>query len=172
MRKQTDDGEQVEIALPGSRGALTWDAAHGALSAGERAASERDLIERLVLDSPDQFVLAQLRGASYYTVARNVRPDAAADEGYTGPLWNIVRVDEPARDEQKRAGSLWRLYYINTITGLIDKIVSEIGGERVEAALSAWTEVNGEKIPSEVTWSNHGQTLMQFRLTNFSHAEQ
>jgi hypothetical protein len=171
MRKQTDDGEQVEIALPGSRGSLTWDAAQGALASGERAGSDRDLIERLVLDSPDQFVLAQLRGASYYTVARNVRPAEAGDD-YTGPLWNIVRVNDPARDEQKKAHSQWRLYYINTSTGLIDKIVSEIEGEEIEAALSGWTEVGGEKVPGEIVWTNQSQTIMQFRLANFSHGQQ
>ena len=169
-RRQTDEGEQVEINVAGSPGALTWDAGQGAQEAGQRAGNERDLIERLVLDSPDQFVLAQLRGASYQTIGRNVRPEDAGD-GYSGPLWNVVRVNDPQRDEQKRALSPWRLYYINTRTGLIDRIVSEIEGERVEAALSGWTEVNGEKVPGEIIWTRQGQTVMQFRLTNFSHAQ-
>lgn len=170
MRKQTDDGERIEIAIPGSHGPLTWDATQGALSGDEGGGSDRDLIERLALDSPDQFVLAQLRGASYYTIARNVRPEGA-DDGYAGPLWNIVRVDDSSRDEQKRPRSPWRLYYINTSTGLIDRIVSEMGGVRFEAALSGWTEVGGEKVPGEVTWTSQGQTIMQFRLVNFSHAQ-
>ncbi|HKR02639.1 MAG TPA: hypothetical protein VJT09_18315 [Pyrinomonadaceae bacterium] len=169
MRRQTDDGEQVEINLAGARGPLTWDAGQGAQGAGEKTASDRDIIERLVLDSPDQFVLAQLRGASYRTIARNVGPEEGVD-GYDGPLWDIVRIDDPQRDEQKRALSPWRLYYINTRTGLIDRIVSEIEGEKIEAALSGWTEVNGETFPSEIIWTRQGQTLMQFRLTNFSHA--
>jgi hypothetical protein len=168
VRRQTDDSEQVEINPAGSRNVLTWDARQGAQEGGERAGSERDLIERLVLDSPDQFVLAQLRGASYQTVGRNVRPVEAGD-GYAGPLWNIVRVNDPQRDEQKRALSPWRLYYINTRTGLIDRIVSEAEGERVEATLSGWTEVNGEKVPGEITWTRQGQTVMQFHLMNFSH---
>jgi hypothetical protein len=169
IRRQTDDGEQVEINLAGSRSPLTWEAGEGAKAAGARAEGDRDLIERLVLDSPDQFVLAQLRGASYQVVMRNVRPEGAGD-GYSGPLWNIVRVNDPQRDEQKRAQSPWRLYYINTRTGLIDRIISEIEGERVEAALSGWTEVNGEKVPGEITWTRQGQTIMQFHLTNFAHA--
>ena len=51
-------------------------------------------------DPPDQFVLAQLRGSSYYTVARNVRP-AGATDGYAGPLWNVVRIDE-GNDQEER----------------------------------------------------------------------
>jgi len=170
IRRQIDDGEQVEINLAGSRSPLIWDAGQGVAKAGESAGSERDLIERLVLDSPDQFVLAQLRGASYQTIARNVRPEEAGDD-YSGPLWNIVRVNDPQHDEQKRARSPWRLYYINTRTGLIDRIVSEVEGERIEATLSGWTEVNGEKAPGEITWSRQGETIMQFRLSNFSHAQ-
>jgi hypothetical protein len=170
IRRQTDESEQVEINLAGSRSPLTWDAEQGAKEAGENAGSERDLIERLVLDSPDQFVLAQLRGASYQTIGRNVRPEGVGD-AYAGSLWNVVRVNDPQREEQKRALSPWRLYYINTRTGLIDRIVSEVEGERVEATMSGWTDVNGEKVPGEITWTRQGQTVMQFRLSNFSHAQ-
>ena len=68
-RNPTDDGEEIEIRIAGSLGALTWDRERGA-SAGNGPATggDRELIERIVFDSPDQFVLAQLRGASYYTL--------------------------------------------------------------------------------------------------------
>src|SRR5882672_7785465 len=172
MRKQTDDGERVEIALAEMPGLLTWDAAEGALTRGSRADDTvRALIERLVLDSPDQFALAQLRGASYYTVARSVRP-TDADERYAGPLWDIVRVDDPDRDAERRPQSPWRLYYINTKTGLIDKIVSQLRGETIEADVSDWSEQNGEKVPIQITWTQRGQTILQYRLTNFSRWQQ
>lgn len=170
-RTQTDDGEQVEIKIAGSPGSLTWDRNQGALSSGSRATgSDRQLVERLALDSPDQFVLAQLRGASYYMVAPNVRPVNAGDN-YTGPLWNIIRVGDPEPDEAKRPESRWRLYYLNAVTGLIDRIESEAQGQRIVAELSAWTDQDGEKTPTQITWTHLGQTLMQYRLTNFSHAE-
>jgi hypothetical protein len=171
IRTQTDNGEQVEIKIAGSPGSLTWDAGEGALSSKSRAGtSDRELIERLVLDSPDQFVLAQLRGASYYTVARNVRP-ANVDDKYSGPLWDIVRVSDPEPDETKRPQSSWRLYYLNTATGLIDKIESEVGGQRIFAEISGWTKQNGENVPTQITWTCQGRTLMQYALTNFSHGE-
>jgi hypothetical protein len=128
------------------------------------------LIERLVFDSPDQFVLAQLRGARYFTVSRGVRP-AEAGDGYSGPLWNIVRVDDRETDQSKPAESRWRLYYLNTNNGLIDRIVSEVNGQQIIAELS-WTESNGEKVPSQITWTRQGQVIMQYSLTNFSHADQ
>ena len=169
VRQQTDDGERVEIHIAGWPKAVSWEGDSGALSSEARlSASERDLIERLVFDSPDQFVLAQLRGASYFTVARNVR--SSEDPNATGgPLWNVIRVDDP-QDETKRPLSRWRLYYFNVATGLIDRIVSEVQGQRITALL-AWTNVQGEKVPSQITWTRDGQTLMQYQLTNFSHAD-
>jgi hypothetical protein len=171
LRTQTDDGEQVEIKIAGSLSALTWDAAQGALSSASRATgSDRELVERLVLDSPDQFVLAQLRGASYYTVARNVRPEGSGDN-YSGPLWNIVRVDDPETDDLKRPQSRWRLHYVNASSGLIDRIVSDVEGQRIIAEFT-WTEVLGEKVPAQITWTRQGQTLMQYQLTTFAHGQE
>lgn len=170
-RTQTDDGEQVEMRMAGTSDVLTWDKAQGALSSSSRAiGADRELIERLVFDSPDQFVLAQLRGASYYTVGRNVKP-AGAGSKYSGPLWNVVRVSEPEPDDAKRPKSRWRLYYINVTTGLIDRIVSEVDGQKLIAEIPTWIELNGEKVPSQIIWKRAGQTIMQYSLSNFSQTE-
>ena len=171
VRTQTEDGEQIEIDTAGRGGVLTWDATRGAFSGASRAASaDRDLIERLVFDSPDQFVLAQLRGASYFTVARNVRPTDAG-ENYRGPLWNIVRVNDPQDDVSTAPQSRWRLYYIDATAGLIDRIESELNGRRTVAEFSGWTEQNGQKIPTGIAWKQEGQTVMQYRITSFGHVE-
>ncbi len=170
-RLQTDDGEQIDIKLIGGPDTFAWDASQGAMSSGRRAsAKDRDLIESLVLDSPDQFVLAQLRGATYDIVARNVRPVDAGDN-YMGSLWNVVRVGEPEPDDSRRPQSRWRLYYINTKTGLIDKIESDNQGVKMTAQIS-WSKVNTEQVPSEIVWTRQGQTVMSYRVSNFSHAVQ
>jgi len=136
-RIQTDDGESVQLTLDGLLGSLTWDAKQGVLSAGRQATtSQRELIERLVFDSPDEFVLMQIRGSSYHTVARGVRPVDAPDD-YDGPLWTIIRVDDPEQNEAKTPASRWRLFYVNTSTGLIDRTESEVQGQRVVAEISA-----------------------------------
>src|SRR5690242_10489611 len=86
-RQQSETGEQVRLVVGGRN--LTWDEQQGTKSVvGAVSDSDRLFMERLTLDSPDQFVLAQLRGASYFSVAQNVRPSEAND-GYTGPLWNL-----------------------------------------------------------------------------------
>jgi hypothetical protein len=171
VRGQTNDGERVEVFFSDGVASLVWTPNSGPQSSSGTTLSQaqRILLERLAYDSADQFILAQLRGASYSVVIRHLRPDDAGDE-YTGPLWDVVRVDDPEPDEQKRPMSPWRLYYVNRTTGLIDKVVSEIAGERVEAQFSDWTDRNGEKFPASITWSRGGRTVMTFNLINVSAA--
>lgn len=166
-RRQTESGETVELNLPNR--AMTWNADEGAnANANAPNATERLLLERLVLDSPDQFVLAQLRGASYFTVARNVRSTDATD-GYSGALWNLVRIDEPQTDENRKALSIWRIYYINVHTGLPDRVEYQLDGKNITAEFVEWTEQQGEKAPSRVRWSSDGHPDMEYRATSISH---
>jgi hypothetical protein len=167
VRNQTFSGENVGIGVAGA--ALTWSDEEGPGVSGSNVnEGQRMLIERLVFDSPDQFVLAQLRGASYYTVARNVRADVGGDDNYNGPLWDAVRVDEPDTEATRRPLSNSRLYYINVETGLIDKIVSEIRGEKIEANVLQWVVQAGQKVPSHIVWKRDNETVQEFRLTSFA----
>ena len=174
QRQQNQRGEKVEVAIGGRPDSLSWSNEEGAKSSDRTASeNERMLIERLALDSVDQFVLAQLRGASYYTVARNVMPaEAGGADDYRGPVWDIIRVDDPETDAQKQPFSKWRLYYLNTQTGLIDKVISEVHGERFETNFAGWTDEGGEKFPTRITWTRLGQPIMELTLTNFAHHSQ
>jgi hypothetical protein len=171
IHRQTDGGESVDIAI-GER-VLTWRDTEGVRGTpNSPTESERLLTERLILDSPDQFVLAQLRGASYHTVARNVRADVGGSDGYTGPLWDLIRVEEPATEERVRPLSTWRLYCINVRTGLIDKIVSELEGATIEANLLEWIDRSGEKVPSQIIWKRGEETILEFRLATLAIQQQ
>lgn len=167
-RVQDDAGEQVEIHVADQGAPLVWDAVNGTTRVGRPPDAEAvALAERIALDGPDQFVLAQLRGASYAVVGRGVRADEGGGEAYNGPLYDVVRVGEPAREDG--SPTAWRLYYIDAKTGLLDKVVTEEGGERIEAALSGWAEREGEWQPSRITWSRQGQVFMELAVTNATH---
>jgi hypothetical protein len=171
-RYQTGAGEHVEVSVADAKATLSWDSASGAhSSAATLDLNDRRLLERLTLDSADQFIFAQLRGASYYTVAHNVRPDGAPDNT-SGPIWDVVRIDEPAQDDGKQPLSRWRLFYLNTATGLIDKIAYDSQGDRTEVNLADWTDQHGEKFPSTISWTSQGQTLLTFNLTTVSFVAQ
>jgi hypothetical protein len=167
VRRQTSSGEEVGIGVAGA--ALTWSDDDGPGASGANVnEGQRLMMERLVLDSPDQFVLAQLRGASYYTMARNVRNDLGGGDDYTGPVWDVIRVEEPERGATRRPLSNWRLYYINVQTGLIDRIVSEVRGEKIEANVLQWVDQGGEKVPAQIVWKRGDETVQEFRLSSFT----
>ena len=166
VRRQTDDGESVDVVLGGRM--LTWRNAEGVRGPSAPTTSERALVEHLIFDSPDQFILAQLRGAAYFTVARNVRADVDGSDSYNGPLWDLIRVEEPATGDIAQPLSTSRLYYINVQTGLIDKIVSEFDCGTIEAKVLAWVNQDGEKVPSHIIWKRGEETVQEFRLTNVS----
>lgn len=167
-RRQEAEGEVVEVSLAGSGGPLTWEAARGVLTAaGAPNADEAALAERIALDAPEQFVLAQLGGAAYQVVARDVREDEGGGDAYAGPLYDVVRVSMPAR--ASGPAPAWRLYHLNTSTGLLDKVVYEEGGERIEAAISGWAAHAGELQPSKIVWSRRGQVFMVLAVGNVAH---
>jgi hypothetical protein len=165
IRRQIESGELVEVLLADRR--FTWSHAEGIKATpGTATQPEQLLVERLIFDSPDQFVLAQLRGASYFTVTRNVRPDDAG-ENYSGPLWRLVRVSEPQGTSEMTEKTRWRLYYVNEVTNLIDRVVSENDGQTIEASIQ-WTDRQGEQVPSHIKWTMGGQTIMEFETAAFS----
>lgn len=171
LRRQTDDGERVEIALGSGPTALTWSPQEGVKSSGAAPSNtERLLIERLVLDTPDAFILAQLRGASYQVISHNVRPaEAGGRDDYQGPVWDIIRVGEPAKADSTGLLSRWRLYRINVSNGLIDSIVSYEDGIEIVASLF-WTGQGEEKVPSRIIWTRQGQPQMQLDFTGFNYS--
>jgi hypothetical protein len=169
-RERGEAGETLEVALGGGAATHAWDDRGGARHSGREAeGEERLLVERLALDSPDQFVLAQTRGASYHTVARLARPDEGGADGYAGPLYDVVRVDEPRGVGGAAPASPWRIYHLNSETGLPEKVSYEEGGGKIEVTLSGWAGHGGELHPSRVAWKRNGSPLMELVVTNVSH---
>ena len=165
VRKQDKRGESVEISANGR--ALAWNASSGANGHSPMTDFDRSLVERVVFDSADAFVLAQLRGASYQVVGKNVRADLGGADNYDGPLWTVVRVSYERYDSEAKPESVARMFYIDSRTGLVDKVISEVRGEEIEATLDRWTTRDGETFPSLIRWSTGGRQLMEFKVINF-----
>lgn len=166
VRTQNDDGEEVEAFLTGASDSYKWSSDSGAQFNGRNASgSDKKLIERIALDSPDQFVFAQLRRASYRVVGQGVVPAGIVDlENYVGPVWDVIRIDEPDPDREQP-----RFYHINTSTGLIDKITSQEDGIPITAELSNWPDQEREKQPFRIQWRMNKQVVMELTFTRGSH---
>jgi hypothetical protein len=169
-RAQDGEGDQVAVTIGGEPATLSWNSTEGAkASANSPTASQRAIVERLALDSPDQFIFAQLRGAAYNLVGRDVRPaEAAGSDEYEGPVWDMVRVVESTSRSSNKPQSPWRIYYLNSSTGLIDKILSQEEDDNVIAQFSPWVNQGGEVLPAGITWTQNKQVLMQLTISNIS----
>lgn len=160
----------MAVSLGADQPDIVWTAGTGGLANGASIGDEdRAIIERIVLDSPDQFVQAQVRGASYITIGRSVRPQEAGAGGYSGPTWNVIMVAEPQSIASASPLSRARFYYINTATGLLDRVVSKENGETIVAEFSGWTKVNGELDPGRIQWSRKGQLIMELIVDSIGH---
>ena len=81
----------------------------------------------------------------------------------------MVRVDEPKQNETARPLSTWRIYYINSQTGLPDRIEYQLDGQDIRTEFLEWTEQNGENFPLRVTWSIAERVVMEYRTTSITH---
>lgn len=165
IRRQDQRGEAVEITTNGKQ--VAWSPSQNSTANRSLSEFERSLIEKVVFDSADAFVLAQLRGASYQVMARNVRADLGGADNYNGPLWTVVRVGYSNADMETKPETPFRFYYINSRTGLLDKVVSESNGEEVTATLDGWFTENGETFPSVIRWSIGGRQTMELKIITF-----
>ncbi len=69
-RRQGERDERVEVSFADATLPVTWSDDEGSTSRGEVPTEiQKTLIERLAFDSVDHFILAQQRGAAYFTVA-------------------------------------------------------------------------------------------------------
>jgi hypothetical protein len=170
-RRQDDDTERIAIATDGAAASLTWDGISGAIYNGAAASgNERQICERVALDSPDQFILAQLRGASYQTIARGAMPpESAGQDSYTGPVWDVVRLAEPRNGSANPPESSARTFHINTNSGLIDRVFSQEQGQIVVAEISGWIKRGTEVEPTHTVWKQSGQAVMELTITSSSH---
>ena len=76
---------------------------------------------------------------------------------------------EPQHPTANKPENLWRIFYINSSTGLIDKILYEEQGQNILVELAEWADQGGEMEPTFIRWSRSGRMLMELSLTNVSH---
>ena len=69
-----------------------------------------------------------------------------------------------------------KLFYINTATNLVDRIITPEGEagkvEGVTAEVAQWEERQGERVPTRIIWRRGVEVLMEYQQTNFAHTAQ
>lgn len=117
------------------------------------------LVEELVTDSVEHFITGQATGDATFHLGDMFRLNDSSDAEYAGPFYDILRVDDTFRNSSGlRARPT--LFYLNSRTGLPERIVYELPGEgattRVEVEFGEWFTVAGQKLPRRTAWKKGG----------------
>lgn len=132
---------------------------------GEPTEVESALAEMLVRDSVEHFVAGQAAGNATQVLGERFRADDGTDPNYDGPYFEVLRVFDAFRDGG-RVEQRPTLYYLNSRTGLPERLVYERGGGgRVEVEFSDWAEAAGQRFPRRVTRREGGELILELRIT-------
>ena len=113
--------------------------------AGSLSAEDLLLIETIVRDSVEHFIAGQARGDATFHLGDMFRADDGSNQNYDGPFHDILRVDD-AFETPEGTKTRPTLFYLNSRTGLLEKIVYEREEGRIEVECFRSTK------PDQVGW--------------------
>ena len=128
--------------------------------------SEEDLrlIETLVRDSVEHFIAGQARGDATFHLGDMFRADDGSNQNYEGPFHDILRVDD-AFETLEGTKTRPTLFYLNSRTGLLEKIAYEREEGKIEVEFREWITIANQKTPGRITWKENGSVTNQLVIT-------
>jgi hypothetical protein len=138
---------QRSIVFDGSKATFPTDKAPG----------DEELLESLLNDSTEHFLLNHIKTSSTRILGRAFRLDDGKAKNYTGPYYDIFEVQDTfAVTGTKRV----KLYYFNTQTGLLERVryTMQRGGQPVKVETKiTWQKSAGQPVPAAISREENGQ---------------
>jgi len=135
--------------------------------------AEENLVDSLLHDRIETFLLNAAQGQSVRLIAQNVRGLKDKSRDYAGPLYDVY--DQVAKVDS-RASSPQRLkrFFIDARTGQLHRVVYYVnrGGKLVQAEtiFTQWTLIQGQAIPQTIERRHDGVNVFTYRSTATSFA--
>lgn len=155
-----EEGAGAQSRVIGFDGAKAW-AQDGRLSADDLA-----VIETLVFDSPDHFLLSQTQGYATRALGQRFRLDSEAvtkdtvfyDIYQVGDQINIATASRPQP----------KMFYLNSTTQLLERVhyETERDGQtvKVEVLLTGWEKSNNQQLPRLITRLENGKEVLRIAV--------
>jgi hypothetical protein len=160
VRFQEQDGHRART--------VAFDGREAWKPVGRPDQSEEALLETLVYDSADQFLVAHARGTSTRFLGSRFRLDEGDSEGYGGPFYDLYQISDLDMTGQEPRRQT-RTYYVNSDTLLLERVryETERAGAviRVEVLCGDWRDVQGQKFPFSVTRLENGVPVMSINVS-------
>lgn len=147
-----------------------FDGARSWSSTGTVTRADEDLLETLINDGAEHFLLAQMNGSATRFLGYRFRPDDGRNAGYRGPFFDIYQMTDLARTGQPPAPRV-KLFYFESDHGLLDRVrytvVRNGAPIQVEIRFSEWRAVNGQQFPGKISREENGHAVLTFTFHAF-----
>ena len=171
ITRELPDKLRVEQTSLTAQRTLGYDGSRAWVRGGSASTEDLRLIEMIVRDSVEHFVSTQARGDATLHLGDMFRGDDGSNANYDGPFYDILRVNDtfatPGGTESRPT-----LFYLNSRTGLLEKIVYERQHDaaKVEVEFGEWIAITNQKIPSRIVWKENGTVTNQLTITQVTFA--
>ena len=167
---------RLRLDRPGSASRVLQAGASGlAITSAQANLSEEEenLVDSLLHDRLETFLINAAKGQLVRLVAQNVRATRDLSPNYAGPRYDVY--DQVARVDA-RASSPERLkrFFIDSRTGQLFRVVYHVirGGKtaQVETIFTQWTTMQGQSSPQVIERRHDGIPVFTYRAssTNYS----
>ena len=161
---------QITLEFPGKlradgQGALISAGGDPWKSNGQADKNDTDLIESLINDSVEYFLVGQRQGASVRRIGlrafvkNSTIPNATAHHYDVYQSVDRVQVSGQTRETIK-------LYCFDSVTHLLERIAyTSQAGVRIETVYSGWQSVQQQKVPMQIARYENGKAVFTFTAT-------
>lgn len=126
---------------------------------GTAAKDELDLIETLLYDSMDRFLIGQSEGLPTRLLGTRFRADGRTGGNYVGVLYDVFDVEEQVRDRGAKR-RLSKRFFVNSDSQRLERVEYAVdapsGRLHVAVQLANWRRIDGNDIPGSVVRYENG----------------
>jgi len=167
---------RFRLDRPGSANRSLQAGASGLAAASSQAnlnEDEENLVDSLLHDRPETFLLNAARGQYLRLIAHNVRAIRDSSPNYTGPLYDVY--DQIAKvDSRPASPERTKRFFVDARTGLLYRVVYFVtrAGKSVQAEtiFSQWTTVQGQATPNQIERRHDGVSVFTYRASSNAYA--
>ena len=154
--------------VTGTATGLVFNGAQYGKTGASLQATDSDLIETLVYDSPVWFLYAPSTMLPTRKLGSHFRVNPQAGKAYSGPLYDVyvitVAVQQPGKVKTQP-----KVYHVNSNTRMIEMInyqEADAPSTHVQVVLGNWTTVSGNAMPQTIQRLENGNEVLRFNITS------
>lgn len=160
---------RLEEQVDGQRHTTVFNGNNARRNGNSLSRREEDLIETLIHDSVEHFLISQLDGAATRFLGSRFRLDDGTATNYEGPFYDLYETSElikVGREIRRQT----KVYYFNSDTNLLERVKYQVRRDGlatlVEVRLNNWHEVQGQKLPGEIVRLENDTPVLRFTITS------